>query len=101
AGNTIKGALSLEEIKFLESVNVKSIVSKATPDISKLGPLLRDELNDFLEYVSKISPSELKNGLIFKGKFIGPENFKFENSFEFQGKLVDIIKTKDITLILE
>ncbi|MEM0116634.1 MAG: valine--tRNA ligase [Thermoplasmata archaeon] len=101
AGNTIKGALSLEEIKFLESVNVKSIVSKATPDISKLGPLLRDELNDFLEYVSKISPSELKNGLIFKGKFIGPENFKFENSFEFQGRLVDIIKTKDITLILE
>ncbi len=101
ASDTIKGALSIDEINFVKSASVESRVEKVRPIFNKLGPILRENMNEFLEYISKISPEKLENGIEFNGKYVGPENFNFEKTFLFQGKKVDVLKFEGYAILIE
>jgi valyl-tRNA synthetase len=101
SGETIKGALSIREIGIYEKGDVKEIIVEARPVLQKLGPLLRDSLNKFLDKIRSTPPEKLLNGIEFNEIYIGPENFEFRKTYMFEGSEVDLINSNNFSIIIK
>ena len=101
SGETIKGALSIREIGIYEIGDVKEIIVEARPVLQKLGPLLRDSLNKFLDKIRSTPPEKLLNGIEFNEIYIGPENFEFRKTYMFEGSEVDLINSNNFSIIIK
>ncbi len=87
----VMNALKIEDLEILSQAHIHERIVKAHPDISKLGPILKNEIHEFQERIMNMDPEILKNGIEFKGRHISPEYFKFEKVTEFQGQNVEIL----------
>ncbi|MGC8662907.1 MAG: valine--tRNA ligase [Thermoplasmata archaeon] len=88
ARDVIINSLKIEDLEFANQANIYEKILKSNPDLSKLGPLLKNDIQEFIEKISLMNPEDLRNGIEFKGRYIGPENFKFEKATIFEGENV-------------
>ncbi len=88
--DVISGSLNIKKIEITEKMDMKE-KTVVIPDLSKLGPILRDKLKEFLDLIEKVDPQELEKGIDFNGIKITKDYFKIkrEKVFDKKGKVID------------
>ena len=88
----ISRSLKIDDVEISGNMNVYEKILNAEPDLSKLGPILKNEVQEFVKHISNIDPESLKNGIEYKGKFIGPDKFKFEKQTMLEGENIVLLQ---------
>lgn len=91
AKDIISNTLRIENVEISEKTDIQEKILKAVPNLAKIGPLLKNNVQEFMENISNIDPNILKDGIEFNGIWIGPENFKFEKISVFHGENVKVL----------
>lgn len=101
AYDSIKGSLSISKLEIIKNASLKEIIVEAKPDLSKIGPLLKNSVSNFMEIFKNIPPERLLEGFEFKGIKIPKDYFEFKKIYTFEGKKVDVININDVTIIIK
>jgi valyl-tRNA synthetase len=101
AYDSIKGSLGISKLEIIKNASLKEIIVEAKPDLSKIGPLLKNSVSNFMEIFKNIPPERLLEGFEFKGIKIPKDYFEFKKIYTFEGKKVDVININDVTIIIK
>ncbi|MVT13352.1 MAG: valine--tRNA ligase [Euryarchaeota archaeon] len=101
AYDSIKGSLGISKLEIIKNASLKEIIVEAKPDLSKIGPLLKNSVSNFMEIFKNIPPERLLEGFEFKGIKIPKDYFEFKKIYTFKGKKVDVININDVTIIIK
>ncbi|MFP3255977.1 MAG: valine--tRNA ligase [Thermoplasmata archaeon] len=101
AYDSIKGSLGISKLEIIKNASLKEIIVEAKPDLSKIGPLLKNSVSNFMEFFKNIPPERLLEGFEFKGIKIPKDYFEFKKIYTFKGKKVDVININDVTIIIK
>ncbi len=95
----IKNILNIENLSTIKKGEIKERIISIKPDFKKLGPILKEDLREFTEYLKNIDISNLDD-IVFKNYRIGKENLIIEKSLYFEGKEVIYIKSENDGIII-
>jgi len=101
AYDSIKGSLGISKLEIIKNASLKEIIVEAKPDLSKIGPLLKNSVSNFMEIFKNIPPERLLEGFEFKGIKIPKDYFEFKKIYTFEGKKVNVININDVTIIIK
>ncbi|MGC8646287.1 MAG: valine--tRNA ligase [Thermoplasmata archaeon] len=95
----IKNVLNIKNISLIKKGDVREKIISVKPDYKKLGPILKNDLNEFSEYLKNIDLNNIKE-IIFRGQKIPREYLIIENASFLEDREVIYIKGESDGIII-